>query len=385
MIYLDYAAATPLSDSARQAMEPYSQEQFFNPSAAYLPAVELRHEYQAAKDKLAHVIGAKGADLVITGGATESINLAFEAVENGAEILISGVEHDSVIEPAQRKGDCQIIKVDKTGRILLDDFKKKLSAKTQFVSLCLACSELGTIQPIAEIGMLVKAERQRRLRAGDHTPIYFHCDASQGLGLLEIKVSRLNVDLLTLNAGKIYGPKGVGALYVGHQVKTLKPLIVGGGQELGLRSGTENVVGLMGFAQAAVDAQEHIIKNRKKYQKLTQILREELGKNSQPIFLGNKKHQLANFCPLTYPGLDAERLIFLLEQQQVYVSSGTACSANSRTKSKTLQAIGLTDEEIAGSLRLTLGRDNDEQSICKAAKIINQTVAAELQRLHDSL
>ena len=445
MIYLDYAAATPLSDSARQAMEPYFAEKFFNPSAAYLPAVELRHEYQAAKDRLAHVIGAKGTDLVITGGATESINLAFQAVlpfqesrnyvgnsrratdaNNNEEykdvpnILISAVEHDSVRAAATRaaqrsNGILQIIAVDKNGRVKIDDLKTKLTEKTQLISVCLACSELGTIQPIAEIAQLVRVERQRRLRMGIHTPIYLHCDASQGLGLLEVKVSRLGVDMLTLNSGKIYGPKGIGALFVGHQVKTLKPLIVGGGQEIGLRSGTENVAGLMGFVQAVVDAQAHIVKNRKKMQRLNQILREELSNNSIipqnsensnndldftpvtddssmdqyetknpipiPKFLGNSKHQLANFCPLTYPGLDAERLIFLLEAEGVYVSTGTACAANSRTKSKTLQAIGLTDAEIAGSLRLSFGNLNNENNIRQAAQIIKRVIVAERQRL----
>lgn len=382
MIYLDYAAATPLSDSALKAMQPYFSEKFFNPSAAYLPAVELKREYQAAKDRLAHTIGAKGADLIMTGGATESINLAFEAIEPGSEILISSVEHASVIAAANRKGKVTKIKSDKFGCVDIADFQQKLTPNTQFVSVCLACSDLGAIQPIAEIAAIVKAERQRRLRVGEKTPIYFHCDASQGLGIVDLKIGRLGVDLLSLNSAKIYGPKGVGALYVGHHVKTLKPLIVGGGQEAELRGGTPNVAGVMGFAQVATDAEKNTAKNRKKYQGLAQILREELSKDSavEPIFLGSRKHQLVNFCPVCYPGLDAQRLIFLLEQQEVYVSSGTACDASTQGTPPTLEAIGLTDEEATGTIRLSLGSAHTEQDIRQAAVFIKQAVASEKTR-----
>ncbi len=205
MIYLDHAAATPVSEKALNAMLPYFSEQFFNPSAAYLPAVEVRHAYEAAKDEIAHVIGAKGADLVMTSGATESINLAFSLIptNSDAEILISAVEHAAVLENAKRCGNYHTIDVDQNGRVLINDFKNKLNSKTQFVSVCLASSELGTIQPIAEIASFIRAERTRRALAGEKTPLYFHCDASQGLGVMEVKLNRLDVDLLTLNAAKV--------------------------------------------------------------------------------------------------------------------------------------------------------------------------------------
>ena len=158
MIYLDHAAATPLSDKARNAMEPYFSDFFFNPSAAYLPAVDVRHRYEEAKDQIAHVIGAKGADRVMTSGATESINLAFSLIPSGsdAEVLISAVEHASVLENAKRAGNYQTIKVDENGRVDLADFEAKLSPKTQFVSVCLVCSELGTIQPISDLSHIIR-------------------------------------------------------------------------------------------------------------------------------------------------------------------------------------------------------------------------------------
>ena len=380
MIYLDHAAATPLSDKAKQAMEPYFSDFFFNPSAAYLPAVDVRHRYEAAKDEIAHVIGAKGADLVMTSGATESINLAFSLVENDGEVLISAVEHAAVVENAKRAGNYQTIKVDENGRVDLDDFQTKLSPRTQFVSVCLVCSELGTIQPISDLARIIQAERERRAFAGEQTPLYFHCDASQGLGLMEVKVARLGVDLLTLNAAKIYGPKGIGALYVGHNVR-LKPLTVGGGQEMGLRSGTENVPATIAFATAITEAEKHINSERKRLSDLKRELRKNLEDLPNIIFLGKDKVQLPSFLPISLPGLDAERLIFALEDRHVYVSTGAACSASKGIKSPTLLAIGLDDSAIAGSLRITMGKLTTSENIADFSAILHEVVKNEIDRL----
>ena len=382
MIYLDHAAATPVSKKALDAMMPFFSDNFYNPSAAYLPAVEVRHRYERAKDEIAHIIGAKGADLVMTSGATESINLAFSLIPSNsdAEILISAVEHAAVLENAKRAGNYQIIDVDQTGRILIDDFKAKLSAKTQFVSICLASSELGTIQPISEVSELVRIERTRRALAGENTPLYFHCDASQGLGVMEVKINRMGVDLLTLNAAKIYGPKGIGALYVGHNVR-LKPLSVGGGQEMGLRSGTENVPATIGFATAIAEAEKHLSFERKRLLELKRQLRKMLEDLPNIKFLGNPKTQLAGFLPISLPGLDAERIIFALEDRGVCVSTGAACAASKGIKSPTLRAIGLNDAEIAGSLRITMGKLNTDTDIEQFAELLHEIVAIEKERL----
>ena len=382
MIYLDHAAATPLAESARRAMTPYLAEKFFNPSAAYLPAAEVRREYEAAKERIAHVIGAKGADLVITSGATESINLAFSLVPSSAETLISAVEHPAVRANAQRGAKYQIVQVDANGRIDLADFQAKLNKNTQFVSVCLASSELGTVQPISDIARLIHAERQRRALAGEATPLYFHCDASQGLGLMEVKVARLGVDLLTINAAKIYGPKGVGALYVAHRVP-LRPQVLGGGQEMGLRSGTENVPAVMAFAAAIEEAAKHVSSEQRRLRQLKQQLRQDLADLPNVRFLGHPKTQLPNYLVLSLPGFDAERLIFALEAQEVYLATGSACSANKGIKSPALEAIGLNDAEIAGSLRITLGKLNDSSNLAEAAKLIHAAVRAEQQRMQE--
>lgn len=378
MIYLDHAAATPLSKHAFEAMKPYFDTDFFNPSAAYLPAQKVRYAYEAAKDEIAHVIGAKGADLVMTSGATESINLAFSTVSDDAKVLISAVEHQAVRACAAKK-NFEEIAVDKNGRVILADLEKKISPEVELVSVCLVSSELGTIQPISDISRIILTERQRRALAGEKRPIYLHCDASQGLGLMEAKVARLGVDMLTINAAKVYGPKGIGVLYVGRGVK-ISPLSVGGGQEMGLRSGTENVPATIAFATALTDAERHLTAERKRLQGLKQKLVKKLEAIPNIEFHGNPKTQLPSFISFSVPSIDAERIIFALEMEEVYLSTGAACAASKGVKSPTLKAIGLNDEQIAGSLRISMGKLNDEESIAEAGEKICEAINAEISR-----
>lgn len=389
MIYLDHAAATPVSEAALAAMQPFFSEQFFNPSSPYLAAKHVRERYEEAKSDLAHVIGAKSADLVMTSGATEATNLAFTVIGNkstpenasSARVLALETEHASVRELV-RQYNGSFVKVDKTGLINLEDLKVKITDDTELISVSLANNELGTIQPLAEIANIAKKVNQERFQKGLRRRLYLHSDASQALSLIEINVSRLGVDLLTLNSPKVYGPKGVGALYIARGVK-LKPISYGGGQELGLRSGTENVPGVIGFAVAAQLAKAHLGESRKKYSALTKILRAELEKAKvPPIFLGNKKHQLASFCPVSFPGIDAERIIYMLEDQEIYLSTGAACAASKGQKSHVLEAIGLSDAEIAGSLRISLGSLNNEENIRLAAQAIVTAVDNEYTRIN---
>lgn len=388
MIYLDYAAATPVNPKALQAMLPYFAEQFFNPSAPYLPAKRVREAYENAKAILAQVIGAKSVDLVMTSGATESIQLAFTAARG--KVLISKVEHAAVLETA-KQFDYGLINVDKAGAIDLDDLRARLTDEVDLVSVVLANNELGTIQPLAEIAEILREVRLDRRARGVKTPLFLHSDASQALNLIDISVARLGVDLLTLNAAKVGGPKGVGALYTAHGVR-LKPLQYGGGQERGLRAGTENVPGVIGFATAAEEAKAHLAGNRKKYQEMAFALKRELahtsivsqiGEKVNPVelkYLGNPKRQLANFVPICLPGIDAERLIYKLEQQEIYLSTGAACAANKGTKSHVLASIGLSDEEIAGSLRISLGSTNTIEQMSVVANALAEAVAEELAR-----
>ena len=363
-----------MSRKVFEAMKPYFAEDFFNPSAAYLPAKKVSADYEVAKGVIAHTIGAKASDIVVTAGATEANNLAFSILASGGSCLYLETEHDSVRKVAEKYGGVPV-GVDKNGRILIDDLKSKITDETMLISVALANNELGTIQPLSEIATIVREVRFNRLSRGIKKPLYLHSDASQALNFLNVNVARLGVDLLTLNAAKVYGPKGVGCLYVSHEVK-LNPLNYGGGQEMGLRSGTENVPGVVGFAKAVEEAIKHLNGNRKKYAAWRKILLSELADYE----LINKKHSLDNFIVLCYNSIDAERLIFLLEEKGVYVSTGAACAANKGAKSHVLAAIGLSDSEINGSLRLTLGETNDEEQIHEAARLINEAVAIERGR-----
>lgn len=382
MIYLDHAAATPVCKKAVEAMRPYLDEEFFNPSAAYLPAKKVAADYTEAKAQIGHAIGAKESDIVITAGATEANNLAFTALAAKTTkkspthtLLYLETEHDSVRRVAEELGGMPI-RVLKNGVIDLDDLKNKITDETEMISVALVNNELGTIQPLAEIAEMVRQIKTDRMKRGIKQQLLFHSDASQAPNLLDINMARLGVDLLTLNSAKVYGPKGVGALYVSHDAH-LSPLVAGGGQEGGLRSGTENVPGVIGFATALTEAKKHLKNNRAKYKELRQILLDEL-ENYELI---NKKHSIDNFVVLCYNGIDAERLVFLLEERGVYVATGAACAASKGVRSHVLAAVGLSESEIAGSLRLSLGELNDAEQMHAAAKIINEVVAKEYTRV----
>ena len=384
MIYLDHAAATPVDSRVLKAMEPYFAEKFYNPSAAYLPAKEVAADYEAAKAVIAHAIGAKASDLVMTAGATEANNLAFTSLSRQigddsalhASVLYLETEHDSVRRVAMQHGGIAI-RVRPNGLVDLDDLQSKISDETELISIALVNNELGVIQPLTEVAQIIRTARLDRMRRGVKRQLLLHSDASQALSLLDINVARMGIDLLTLNAAKVYGPKGVGALYVSHEAR-IKPLVAGGGQENGLRSGTENVPGVVGFAKAVELAHEHLNGNRKKYASWRKILLSEL----EGYELINRKHTLDNFVVVSFPGLDAERLVFALEEQAVYVATGAACAASKGIRSHVLAAIGLSKEQIAGSLRLTLGETNDEADIHTAAQIINAVVAKERERIN---
>lgn len=378
-IYLDHAAATPMDPLVVEAMLPYFSEKFFNPSSPYAPAIFTKREYQQAKSRLARCLGVMADELIMTAGATESINLAFNAA--GGVSLISAIEHDAVINSARARSEVKLIQSMKNGRIDPQLVKKMLTPDVSFISIALVNHELGYIQPIEEIAEIIKTERLRRQDAGESTPLVFHTDASQAAALIDVKIKRLGVDLLTLSAAKVYGPKQVGLLWVRPGV-TLTANILGGGQELGLRSGTENVAGVVGFATALELAQ----KRRSAEVKRLRKLREELVKDLRQAFpemvtSSDMKKSLVSFLNISFPGLDAERLIFLLESRGVLVATGSACAANSGTRSHVLSSIGLSESEIDSSLRLTLGKLNNEDNIKLASQLIIEAVRLETERV----
>lgn len=380
--YFDHAAATPIDERVISAMMPYFSDIFFNPSSPYEPAVAVRRDYQAAKQQIAKTIGASADELIMTAGATESINIAIRSF--GGHKICSAIEHDSVRQATHAAESFDEAPVDSKGRVIVSELAQRITEDTQLVSVALANHELGTVQPIAEIAACIKDIRQQRARAGSAVPLVFHCDASQGLGLFDIHVARLGIDLLTLNAAKIYGPKQVGLLWVRPGVELL-PQVLGGGQELGVRSGTENVAGVIGFAEAVRLAEKY----RKSEAKRLTMLRDAMQKTlteafSDAVVSGSQKHRLANFLHISFPGIDAERLVFMLETKNILVATGSACAANKNTGSKVLSSIGLDTTTAQGSLRLTLGRSTTETACVYVADEIIQAVKAEYDRMKRS-
>lgn len=378
-IYLDHAAATPVDPLVLEAMLPYFSEQFFNPSSPYAPSVIVRRDYQAAKARIAQCLGVGADELVMTAGATESVNLAFTA-SRGASV-VAAIEHDAVLNAAKLHGTVRLVQPTKKGRIDPETVRKLLTPDVSFVSIALANHELGYLQPIEDIARVVEAERKRRQSADETMPLLFHTDASQAATLIDLKIKRLGVDLLTLSAAKVYGPKQVGLLWVRPGVK-LEPTIVGGGQEHGLRSGTENVAGVVGFASALELAAKRRSGEVKRLRNLRDMLAVKLATTPLgAIISSDHKKSLVNFLNISFPGVDAERLVFLLEKRGVLVATGSACAANAGAKSHVLAAIGRSDVEINGSLRLTLGRLNDEAQIIRAAEEIISAVQLEQERV----
>lgn len=377
-IYLDHAAATPMDKRVLATMQPYFSDEFYNPSSPYAPAVKVRRDYEDAKHSLAKSIGAQAGEIIITAGATESINLAFSGV-NG-HVAVSDIEHHAVLACTKTR-DHTLINADKRGFVSSEAVKDAIRPDTQLISVALANNELGTIQPIREIAEVIKKEREARLEKDDKTPIYFHCDASQGAGQLDVNVARLGVDMLTLNAGKIYGPKQVGLLWVSSHVR-LKPQILGGGQELGYRSGTENVAGTIGFAKALELAIEHRKFESMRLAELRDKLQSKITQAfPNAVISGHQKHRLSGHLHVSFPNLDGERLIFLLENKGVLVATGSACAANKGTRSHVLTAIGLPPEVCDGSIRITLGHLSTLENIECAGEIIIEEIKREYERV----
>ena len=367
MIYLDNAAATPVDSRVLAAMMPYFSDEFYNPSAAYLSARKVRADVEEARHTLAKLIGAKSAEIIVTAGATESINLALGGVDG--RIVTVAVEHASVLETAGQRDGC-VLAVDSKGRISLDELRSSLTDDVTLVSVGYVNSETGVVQNMRAIAEVIQTVRDERQVRGVTTPLYLHTDASQAAGLLDLNVSRLGVDLMTLNAGKCYGPKQVGLLYVRAGIH-LKPLILGGGQEMGLRSGTENVTGIIGFAKALELAEKLRGSEVKRLSELRSKLKQYLINNLPDVRINeNTKANSPAILNISVPGVDGERVVFGLDERGVQVATGSACAANKGVRSHVLTAMGLDEAAVDGSLRISMGRFTTEQDINQAGQII---------------
>lgn len=364
-VYLDYAAATPMSTSVFAAMQPYFTTEFYNPSAGYQAAINIKKDIEKARSKVAEVLGARASEITFSAGGTEANNLAITGVMSqfpDANMVISAIEHDSVREPASQF-EVRELRVNEAGIVVADDLKNIIDDKTVLVSIMYANNEIGTIQPIKRIAETIKTIRQDRQKNGNKLPIYLHTDACQAANYLDLHVSRLGVDMMTLNGGKIYGPKQSGVLFVRAGVK-ITPIILGGGQEYNLRSGTENVAAIVGFAAALQETQTMKDKEVQRLLVLQQQFIEQIEeKIPVAVINGSQKLRLPNNIHVTIPGIDNERILIELDLKGVMAAAGSACSASKEESSHVLLACGLDDQTARSSLRFSMGRATTQDDV----------------------
>jgi len=370
LIYLDNAASTQIHDDVLDSMLPYLKEQYGNPSSIHRYGRLTRKAIHKARKQIASLINADPAEILITSGGTESNNTALVGISSqfpDSQIITSSIEHDAILEPCKKlnsKGfQVDYLPVDKSGMINIEDLKNMISKKTSLVSVMFGNNEVGTIQPISEITKICHENN-----------VFFHTDAVQAVGKLPVDVKKLDVDLLSISSHKLYGPKGVGALYIKDGVK-IDPIILGGGQEFRLRSGTENVASIVGFGQACEIAQNHLIENISLVKKLQTILvKKVLDEIPEVTFNGNSESRLTNNAHFTFLGVNGEDLIIKLDEYGIAASTGSACSVNTQKASHVLESMGFSLEQITGSLRLTVGIFNTENEINETVDILKKVV-----------
>jgi cysteine desulfurase len=364
-VYLDHAAATPVDPTVLAAMQPYFTQQFYNPSASYQAAREVRRAVEAARAEAAVALGVTPHEIIFTAGATEANNLAIHGVMErfpGKKVLVSAIEHDSVLETAKHYNHA-LIPVDQDGHVKEDALRRLIDDDTVLVSIMWANNEVGTIQRLGGIGDILREERGKRILAGNQLPLYLHSDAAQAMNYLNVYPHRSHVDLVSLNGGKIYGPKQSGLLFVSKKVE-LDPFIVGGGQERGLRSGTENVPAIVGLAMAMTQATTIRLKERERLTKLQLACIKAIYADFPGASVnGLGAHSLPNILHISFPGQDNERLMMELDELGIQVAVGSACSASSDEPSHVLKAMGLSDAQAQSSLRISMGRSTTKKDM----------------------
>ncbi len=367
-IYLDHAATTPLHPEVLALMYEFMRDTFGNPSSVHSFGREAKKYVQEARQKVADLIGSAPEEIYFTGGGTETDNIAIIGTamagrKSGNHIITSAIEHHAVLETceylAKNGFEATFLPVDRYGMVDPDDVVREIRKETILVTIMHANGEIGTIQPIAEIGRIT---RERG--------VALHTDAVQTLAKIPLNVDDLNVDLVSLSAHKIYGPKGIGALYVRKGVR-IQPIVHGGGQERKLRSGTENTPGIVGFGKAAEIGLRDLEKESGRVQALRdQLIRRVLTEIPSVTLNGHPEQRLPNNAHFSIAYVEGESLVLSLDLEGVAVSSGSACSSGSLKPSHVLKALGLPHEMMHGSLRMTLGRDNNESDIDYAVEAL---------------
>ena len=370
MIYLDNAASTRIHDDVLNSMLPFLKEQYGNPSSIHRQGRLTRKAVNKARKQIASIINADPAEILITSGGTESNNTALNGITSQfptSHIITTSIEHDAILEPCKKLNSngfkVDYLPVNKFGMINPSDLENIISEKTSLVSVMFGNNEVGTIQPIQKIAKICHKNQ-----------IIFHTDAVQVVGKITVDVKELDVDLLSISSHKLHGPKGIGALYIKDGVK-INPMILGGGQEFRLRSGTENVANIVGFGQACEIAQNHLTENSSWIKKLqSKLVKKVLAEIPEVTFNGHEEYRLYNNAHFTFLGVNGEDLIIKLDEYGIAASTGSACSVNTQKASHVLQAMGFSLEQITGSLRLTVGIFNTENEIDETVEILKKVI-----------
>ncbi len=372
-MYLDNSATTQVSEEVFEEMKPYFREEFGNPSTLYGIGRESKKALNQARQRVADAINAKPEEIIFTGGGSESDNLAikgiaFKLAKKGKHIITTDFEHPAVKETLYflESLDFKVtyLPVYENGVIKIDDLKEAITDETILITVMHGNNEIGTVQPIEEIG---KIAREKGIK--------FHTDAVQTFGKIPVDVEKLNVDLLSLSSHKINGPKGVGALYIKKGTR-VTPLIHGGGQERGIRAGTENVPGIVGFGKACELAANQLDEH---YEKLSSI-RDELidkvlGTIPEAYLNGDKEKRLPNLVNFRFKAIEGESLILLLDAKGYQASTGSACSSNKLEASPVLTALGLDPVDVHGSLRISLSPESEKFDVDEFVDILSEAVS----------
>ena len=351
-------------------MLPYLKEQYGNPSSIHRYGRLAHKAIEKARKQIASLINAEPSEILLTSGGTESNNTALRgiAMKNiSGQIITSSIEHDAILEPCkkleQNGFDVDYLPVNKFGMVDSSVLKSHISDKTILVSIMFGNNEVGTIQLISELS-----------KTCNENNIPFHTDAVQAVGKIPLDVKKLGIDLLSISSHKLYGPKGIGALYIKNGID-IDPVILGGGQERGLRSGTENVANIVGFGKACEIAKNNLNENIIQIKKLRDNLVEKvLNEIPEVVLNGHPQFRLPNNAHFTFLGVNGEDLIIKLDEYGIAASTGSACSVNTQKASHVLQAMGFSLEQITGSLRLTIGIFNDQKEIDQTVDILKKVV-----------
>ncbi len=370
MIYLDYNATTPIAKEVAEAMMPFVLENFGNPSSAHPMGVKAREALDKAREQIARLLGCEKQEIIFTSGGTESNNMVLKSLAwtlrgKGGHIVTTKIEHPAIINTAlflmQTGCDVTFLRVDSYGQVDPIEVKKAIRKDTILITVMHANNETGTIQPIADISAIAR----------EHG-IIFHTDAAQSVGKIETTVDDLGVDLLTIAGHKLYAPKGVGALYIRDGV-AIEPFMHGGGQEMGLRSGTENVMLNVGLGKACELISENIADEMPRIRRLRDRLHEQIRSAVPGVVLnGHPEMRLPNTLFVSFPGMTGEEI--LAQIPELCTSTGAACHDRSVTLSHVLAAMGVSKEVGMGAIRLTLGRPTTEKEVDRAAQWIFEAV-----------